>query len=197
MPWFNGGTMGALVQDFRYAIRVLARSRSFSIAALLTLAVGIGATTANFFATLGVQPVAGRPFIPSDDVKNGAPVAIISYDLWQTRYPVPVGWELESHPINHLFSENEVSCNRVTSESADVTSNLAPAVRLVREFVSPASTGTIHQVPSDLQAGGFLGSGYAVICRQERLAGFVLVVDQPESVPSSVSMTHWLSSTVA
>ncbi len=37
-----------LLHDVRYAVRVLLRARAFTIATLLTLAVGIGDTTAIF-----------------------------------------------------------------------------------------------------------------------------------------------------
>jgi putative ABC transport system permease protein len=161
--------METILHDIRYAVRVLARSRSFTFAALLTLTLGIGATTSIFsvlygvvfqplpypdsarlltiwqtdphngrisdtaslpdlrdwqaqsrsfqhisgfysgnatitdppreaervgsalilwdlFATLGVRPAIGRAFTAADDVKNAAPVVIISDQLWRTRY---------------------------------------------------------------------------------------------------------------
>jgi putative ABC transport system permease protein len=41
---------------------------------------------ANFLPTLGVSPVLGRNFLPEEDRPNGPKVALISYELWRTRY---------------------------------------------------------------------------------------------------------------
>jgi putative ABC transport system permease protein len=41
--------------------------------------------TANFFDVLGVQPAIGRAFTEEED-RNGEPVTVISYSLWQRRF---------------------------------------------------------------------------------------------------------------
>ncbi|HXN18773.1 MAG TPA: ABC transporter permease [Candidatus Binatus sp.] len=60
--------------------------------------------SANYFDVLGVRPILGRGFLPEEDRKpGGAPVAVISYRMWQTHFganPDIVGQtiELNQHP---------------------------------------------------------------------------------------------------
>jgi len=60
--------------------------------------------SANYFDVLGVRPILGRGFLTVEDEKpGGAPVAVISYRLWQTHFganPNIVGQtiEINQHP---------------------------------------------------------------------------------------------------
>ncbi len=42
--------------------------------------------TAALFPTLGVTPILGRAFLPEEDQPGTAPVALISHELWQSRF---------------------------------------------------------------------------------------------------------------
>ena len=44
------------------------------------------AVTANFFPLFGVPPAVGRGFTPDDDRPGAHKVAVLSHELWQTRY---------------------------------------------------------------------------------------------------------------
>jgi putative ABC transport system permease protein len=54
--------MNTLIQDLRYAVRILAKNRAFAAVAILTLALGIGATTAifSFVYSVILRPLALR-----------------------------------------------------------------------------------------------------------------------------------------
>jgi predicted permease len=56
----------------------------------------------NEFSTLGVPLALGRPIQPSDDTESAAPVAVISYRMWQRRLG------LDPHIIGSTFTMNGV-----------------------------------------------------------------------------------------
>jgi putative ABC transport system permease protein len=61
--------------------------------------------TANYFSTLGVDPVVGRGFRGEEDVVGAAPVVVISHDLWRrlfqgNRDVVRQTIEISGHPYS-------------------------------------------------------------------------------------------------
>ncbi|HEX6809467.1 MAG TPA: ABC transporter permease, partial [Gemmatimonadaceae bacterium] len=85
-----------MAQDFRYALRQLARNKAFTAVAVLTLALGIGANTAIFSAVYSVllRPL---PYAHADRLVElregtgegdwGMNVTMGNYDVWQHRSP--------------------------------------------------------------------------------------------------------------
>ena len=75
--------MGSLSQDVRYSIRMLLKQPLFTAAAVITLALGIGATAA-VFSVLDAVVLRPLPFTAPDEVvnlhpaRNGAPIATAS-----------------------------------------------------------------------------------------------------------------------
>lgn len=60
--------------------------------------------TANFFPLLGVTPMAGRQFLPEEEVVNGPHVVMLSHRLWQRRYagdPSLVGRTIQVDGVAH------------------------------------------------------------------------------------------------
>ena len=61
--------MGTLLQDIRFALRSFRRAPAFPLAAIVTLALGIGATTA-IFSTLNAVLLKPLPYPGAEDLYN-------------------------------------------------------------------------------------------------------------------------------
>ena len=80
------------VRARNHSLEAIAEYSGGSAATMLTTVMIVGgsepvrapvyAVSGEFFRVLGVAPVVGRTFLP-EEVKSGAPVAVVSYGFWQ------------------------------------------------------------------------------------------------------------------
>jgi predicted permease len=92
--------MQTLLQDLRYSLRMLARNAGFTIVAVLTLTLGIGANTAIFSVINGVllQPLPYRD--PGRLVIIGEKTP--EFDMMSVSYPNFLDWQKESRSFESL-----------------------------------------------------------------------------------------------
>ncbi|MGO9272946.1 MAG: ABC transporter permease [Terriglobia bacterium] len=92
--------MQTLLQDLRYGVRMLASNAGFTIVAVLTLALGIGANTAIFSVINGVllQPLPYRD--PGRLVIMGERTP--EFDMMSVAYPNFLDWQKESRSFQSL-----------------------------------------------------------------------------------------------
>src|SRR5687768_14088566 len=92
--------MGTLFKDIRYAIRSLTRHPAFTVVAVITLALGIGANTA-IFSVVNAVLLRPLPFADPDRIAW----------LWDTQPQLPtapasvadfVDWKAQNRSFEHL-----------------------------------------------------------------------------------------------
>src|ERR1700693_1384372 len=94
--------MARLIQDFRYAMRVLSRSPGFTVTAVLILALAMGANTAIFSV---IEAVLLRP-LPYHDPDR---LCV----LWKTVPSRNISWDWTSYPTIRDWREQSQSVDAV------------------------------------------------------------------------------------
>ena len=80
------------INDFRAASKTLAGIAEYSpmtfnyVGERDAVRIDVGLVTGNYFDVIGLSPVLGRAFGPGDDGRGAAPVMILTYDYWQSRF---------------------------------------------------------------------------------------------------------------
>ncbi len=86
--------METLLQDVKYAVRILAKNRGFTIVAILTLALGIGANTALFSVANGVL-LSPLPF-PEPNQLVALYAKRVSFERASISYPNFLDWQRDN-----------------------------------------------------------------------------------------------------
>jgi len=109
--------MATLIQDLRYGIRLLVKSPGFTAVAVLTLALGMGATSAIFSVVYGVLL---RP-LPYPKPEQIVSISEVASDGHLMRFADPNFHDL--HDMNRTLA----SMARANSEQVTVSGGLSPA----------------------------------------------------------------------
>ena len=148
-PWFN--TLG---QDIRYGMRGLAKNRGFTVMAILTLALGIGSSTALFSV---IENVLIEPFPYTD------PGRLMSLQIVDTERSEPGGRAAFTGPeLLDYMEQNQAFDRAIASSPIDVLYTTGEGTERFEGYLvtpgtyeffgMPALLGRV-MVPADYEAG--------------------------------------------
>ncbi len=138
----------------------------------------------NFFAVTGVPPAAGRAFLPEEAASPGQPVAMVSYDFWQTQYsrsPSAIGARLRVNGI--VFTIIGVTPESFTGLDRHVHPSLYLPLGISQRVDGEPSDPLEDRDRHDLVVKGRLNPGVARDSAQAELAvlGVALERQYPKS----------------
>ena len=109
--------MATLMQDLKYAVRMLARNRGFTVVAVLTLALGIGANTALFSVANAVllEPL---PF-PAPQQLVALYESRVQFVRASISYPNFLDWQRENHTFTSLAAFRQDDFNLTGAGEAE------------------------------------------------------------------------------
>jgi putative ABC transport system permease protein len=148
----SGAALELLWQDVRYAVRQLKRNRAFALTAVLTLALGIGATTAIFSAVYALllrplpYPDAGRLMYVSAQMSNAHNAALGSQDFVAGQISTKSFEQFAGY--DYYYNQNLTGPGEpLRIGRANVTANFLPMLGVVPQL------GRLFAEDEDLPAG--------------------------------------------
>ena len=167
--------MSTLVADIRYAVRMLAATPRVTVVALLSLALGIGATTA-MFTVINAVMLKPLPYVDPDRLVM----------VWETapdserRWAAPanfVDWRRDARSFEGLAAYDVVSVN-LTATSADVGAG------------SSQNGGPGFSRPERLRAISCSGNLFAVLGVRAAVGRTFTMADEAPDAPPVALLTH-------
>ncbi len=178
--------MDTFLQDVRYAIRTLARSRGFAFTAILTLALGIGSTTA-IYSIVDAVVLRPLPFPDADRFVIPHATRPKTNEQWSVAYLDFMDWrdaKLFEHVAVWQPSESDIAGDgdpqRVTAAAVGEqffgAVGVAPALgRVLQPADNALDRDRVIVISNALWRGRF-GGDSAIIGKQIRMGGFVRTI---------------------
>jgi len=178
--------MTGLLQDLRYALRQLRKSLGFSMVAVITLALGIGANTA-VFSVIDAVMLRPLPYYQPNRLIEARSVNTHNPGPSAVCYPDFFDWRSQNHTLEHLVSYHDnlftlTGLERPVQVDAEIVSwDLLPALgmrpELGRGFTpdEEKAGSRVVLISHALWASQF-GADKAIVGRAVRLSGDLYTV---------------------
>ena len=143
-----GASMGRLMKDLRYGVRVLARSPGFTAVAVLTLALGIGANTAIFSV---VNAVLLRPL----PYRDPARLVTVLHDGWKPVAPANfLDWREQSRSFESMAAAQAWSLTMTGREQPEQLDVLQTSAEMFHLLGVDAALGRTYGAGEDQPGRG-------------------------------------------
>lgn len=184
-PAVSSSVGAGLVQDIRYALRLLRRQPRHALLTIATMALGIGATTVLFSVTYGVLmkplawPNAGRVVVLQETRGGSAPrfgaFTNAAYSAWRDRATTIEGIAAWSQPLVTLTGPGEPERIRVTTATASLFSVLGARPLIGSFFAAKDETSPVIVLSERLWRQRF-GADPAALGRLVHLDGVAYTI---------------------